>query len=387
MAFLPPPEPKSLLGRHRLLAPSASVRVSPLALGGMSLGDAWKFGMGECTKEMAFDLLDTFYNLGGNFIDTANMYQGGQSEQWIGEWMQKTDHRPEMVVATKYTMSPVTGQMQLQHSNFGGTGTKSMYLSIHSSLKNLQTDYVDIFFVHAWDYATGIPELMRSLNVLVDQGKVLYLGISDTPAWVVVKANAYARQHGLRPFSVYQGRYSAQERDLEREIIPMCRDEGMAIQAFGTLGGGLFKSPGTEDTGVRQVPAHLLVGREVSVSKVLDTVAKRHGVHLTAVALSYAMQKTPYLFPIVGGRKVEQLKANVEALSLELSPEDIAEIEKGYAFDLGFPHNMLNSNGAMVKGPQDVTLSAGVGYFDYVASPSAVKPHKGDLTAAWIAPA
>ena len=110
----------------------------------IGIGDAWKYGMGECTKEMAFELLDTFYDLGGNFIDTANMYQGGQSEQWIGEWMKKTGRRPEMVVATKYTMSPVTGHMQLQHSNFGGTGTKSMYLSIHNSLKNLQTEYVDI---------------------------------------------------------------------------------------------------------------------------------------------------------------------------------------------------------------------------------------------------
>ncbi|KAK7962616.1 aldo/keto reductase [Apiospora aurea] len=387
MAFLPPPVPKSLLGRHRLLAPSASVRVSPLTLGGMSLGEAWKMGMGECTKEMAFELLDTFYDLGGNFVDTANMYQGGQSEQWIGEWMQKTGRRPEMVVATKYTMNPMVGHMQLQHSNFGGTGTKSMYLSIHSSLKNLQTDYVDILFVHAWDFATGIPELMRSLNVLVDQGKVLYLGISDAPAWVVVKANAYARQHGLRPFSVYQGRYSAQERDLEREVIPMCHDEGMAVHAFGTLGGGQFKSPGAEDTGSRQLPPHLRIGREAAVSKVLDAVAKRHGVHITAVALAYAMQKTPYLFPVVGGRKVEQLKANVEALSLELSPEDVAEIEKGYDFDVGFPHNILNSNSTMVKGPQDVTLLAGMGHFDYVASPSAVKPHKGELTAAWKAPA
>lgn len=147
------------------------------------------------------------------------------------------------------------------------------------------------FFVHAWDYATGIPELMRSLNVLVDQGKVLYLGISDAPAWVVVKANAYARQHGLRPFSVYQGRYSAQERDLEREIIPMCLDEGMAVHAFGTLGGGQFKSTDSEDTGSRQVPPHLRIGREAAVSKVLDAVAKRHGVHITAVALAYAMRK------------------------------------------------------------------------------------------------
>lgn len=111
-------------------------------------------GMGDCTKEMVFELLDTFYDLGGNFIDTANMYQGGQSEQWIGEWMQKMGRRPELVVTTKYTMNPMVGQMQLQYSNFGGTGTKSMHLSIHSSLKNLQTDYVDIvcltpFFLHS----------------------------------------------------------------------------------------------------------------------------------------------------------------------------------------------------------------------------------------------
>lgn len=211
--------------------------------------------MGECTKEMAFELLDTYYDLGGNFIDTANAYQGGQSEQWIGEWMKKNGRRSEMVIATKYTMSFAAGQPG-QQSNFGGTGTKSMHMSIEKSLKNLQTDYVDLvsaclyqmavariadllkFYVHCWDYATQIPELMQSLNHLVSQGKVLYLGISDAPAWVVVKANAYAREHGLRPFSVYQGKYSAQTRDLERDVIPMCRDEGMAVHPWGVLGSG-----------------------------------------------------------------------------------------------------------------------------------------------------
>lgn len=230
--------PKSLLGRHRLLAPTASIRVSPISLGGMSLGNAWANMMGECSKETAFKLLDTYYDLGGNFIDTANAYHSGQSEQWIGEWMARTGRRSEMVLATKYTLSPMTGQ-PVQESNYGGTGTKSMHVSVHDSLRRLQTDYIDLYFVHAWDFATGIPELMQSLNNLVVQGKVLYLGISDTPAWVVTKANAYARAHGLRPFSVYQGRYSAQARDLEREVIPMCRDEGMAIHAWGTLGSGM----------------------------------------------------------------------------------------------------------------------------------------------------
>lgn len=257
----PPPPPKSVLGRHRLLAPSASVRVSPLSLGGISkksvflsfiffslskgiitkcylgLGDNWKGMMGECTKEQAFELLDAYYDLGGNFIDTANMYQFGQSEEWIGEWLQKTSRRSEIVLATKYTLSPIFGK-SVQQSNYGGTGTKSMRVAVDDSLKRLRVDYIDLYYVHAWDFATSIPELMQSLNTLVQQGKVLYLGISDTPAWVVTKANAYAREYGLRPFSVYQGRYSAMMRDLERDIIPMARDEGMAIHPWGVLGSG-----------------------------------------------------------------------------------------------------------------------------------------------------
>lgn len=142
MAFAAP-VPKSLLGRHRLLAPSAPVHVSPLSLGGMNFGTKGQKLMGDCTKEMVFELLAVYYDLGGNFIDTANAYHFGQSEQWIGEWLQKTGHRNEMVIATKYAISPMTGQ-GLQESNFGGTGTKSMHNSIEASLKNLMTDYVDL---------------------------------------------------------------------------------------------------------------------------------------------------------------------------------------------------------------------------------------------------
>ncbi|KAK6068446.1 norsolorinic acid reductase [Seiridium cupressi] len=379
MAFMPPTPPKSLLGRHRLLAPSASVRVSPLCLGGMSIGNAWQFGMGECTKEMAFELLDTFYDLGGNFIDTANTYQGGESEQWIGEWMAQNNRRSEMVVSTKYTMSPKTGH-PIQQSNYGGTGAKSLHLSIHNSLKALQTDYVDILYVHCWDYATEISELMHSLNVLINQGKVLYLGISDAPAWIVTKANMYARQNGLRPFSLYQGRYSVQERDLEREIIPMCQEEGMALQPFGVLGSGLFKSPDKPDTGARNMPPPMLIGREDSMSKVLDAVAKRHNVPITSVALAYTLQKAPNVFPVLGGRKPEHLKANIEALSLELTSEDVQEIEKGYDFDLGFPHTFMGFGG-MIRGPQDINVLTMMGYFDYVAPQKAILPHKGEITA------
>ncbi|CAI7631204.1 unnamed protein product [Penicillium discolor] len=331
--------------------------------------------MGECTKEQAFELLDAYYDLGGNFIDTANMYQFGQSEEWIGEWLQKTGRRSEIVLATKYTLSPIFGK-PVQQSNYGGTGTKSMRVAVDDSLKRLQVNYIDLYYVHAWDFATSIPELMQSLNTLVQQGKVLYLGISDTPAWIVTKANAYAREYGIRPFSVYQGRYSAMMRDLERDIIPMARDEGMAIHPWGVLGSGYFRSPdAAPKEGGRQTP-HVKTGREEQVSAALEVVAKRHQVPITSVALAYALQKAPYIFPMVGGNKVSHLKANIEALSLELTPEDVAEVDKGYDFDLGFPHNFLNLAGFMPQGPHHVSFLVGLGHFDYVEPTTAIKPLK-----------
>lgn len=158
----------------------------------------------------------------------------------------------------------------------------------------------------------SIPEIMQSLNHLVSTRKVLYLGISDTPAWVVVKCNDYARQHGLRQFSVYQGKWSAAERDFERDIIPMCMDEGMSLAPWGALGGGYFK-PKEQwgKDGGRNLPQYRAKDIE-GVSEVLEKVAKRKGTIMTSVALAYVMHKSPYVFPICGGRKVEHLKGNIE---------------------------------------------------------------------------
>jgi aryl-alcohol dehydrogenase-like predicted oxidoreductase len=186
-----PPPPLTALARHRQLAPTASVRVSPLCLGTMGFGDAMKGHMGECGKETAFEILDTFVAAGGNFIDTANVYQNEESEKWLGEWMSSHDNRESMVVATKYGSSYKIYDREKYgcQSNWGGAGTKSMKKSIEESLKKLQTEYVDLLFLHWWDYATTIPEIMHSLNDLVVAGKVHYLWISDTPAWVVSKVN------------------------------------------------------------------------------------------------------------------------------------------------------------------------------------------------------
>ena len=222
---------------------------------------------------------------------------------------------------------------------------------------------------------------MQSLNQLVLSGKVLYLGISDTPAWVVrlvdpplpilldsnsqacSKANEYARNHGLRQFSVYQGRWSAASRDFERDIIPMCQAEGMGLAPWGALGGGKFKS---EEQRRAQEGRNVQASEtEIKVSQALENVANRKDTAITSVALAYVMHKTPYVFPIVGGRKVDHLKGNIEALTLQLSDEDISEIESAVAFDPGFPHNFLYQP-PHAAGSQNVWLLSMAGTFDYV---------------------
>ncbi|KAH9844970.1 putative aryl-alcohol dehydrogenase AAD14, partial [Teratosphaeria destructans] len=237
--FDPAPEPKTPLGRYRILSSTAGVRVSPLQLGAMSIGDAWKDMMGSMSKEQSFALLDAFYDAGGNFVDTANNYQSEQSETWLGEWMQQRRNRDYMVIATKFTTPYTTYRDGPGLSvNFSGNHKRSLKVSLRDSLKKLQTDWIDILYVHWWDWTTSIEELMDSLDAVVKSGQVLYLGISDTPAWIVAACNTYARAHGKTPFSIYQGRWNVMLRDLEREVLPLCRHFGMALAPWDALGGG-----------------------------------------------------------------------------------------------------------------------------------------------------
>lgn len=238
---------------------------------------------------------------------------------------------------------------------------------------------------HRWDYTASIPEVMRSLNDLVASGKVNYLGISDTPAWIVSKANQYARDNGLRQFVVYQGMWNAGMRDFERDIIPMCINEGMGLCPYGVLGQGRFQTKqGYEEReknpeGRNFIP---LSEHDRSVSRHLEKIANRKGCQLLDVALQYVMQKTPYVFAIVGGRKVSHIEGNIEALKVALSDEDIAEVEKAYDFDPGFPHTFLS--GSLFNGDandnkggysaQDVWLLKGLGTTDYVESARSIRP-------------
>jgi aryl-alcohol dehydrogenase-like predicted oxidoreductase len=364
-----------------VLAPTAAVRVSPLCLGAMNFGDAHKARLGECSKDTAFEILDHFISEGGNFIDTSSSYQDEESETWLGEWMAARQNRDEMVIATKYSSSYKKHLKDKLQSNYGGNSAKSMKVSVEQSLKKLQTSYIDIFYLHWWDYSVSIPELMHGLNDLVTSGKVLYLGISDTPAWVVTKANQYARCTGLRQFVVYQGLWSAAIRDFERDIIPMCLDEGMALAPYGALGQGRFQSEDIFREREKSNPGRK--GRpydehDRAISRALEKIAKEKGSEITSVALAYVRHKAPYVFPIIGGRKLEHLKGNITALDLKLTDEEISEIDAAYKFDHGFPHTFLSgtlftgATPAAPNGPAGVWLTTPMGNFDWVEQPKSI---------------
>ncbi|KAI0643569.1 Aldo/keto reductase [Trametes meyenii] len=326
--YAPTPEPPTRLGYYRKLAPRAAIHVSPFCLGGMSIGDKWaEHGMGSMDKISSFKLLNTFFIAGGNFIDTANLYQDGSSEEFIGEWAEKRGIRNQLIIATKYTNNPFRGDKLAQKVNFVGNNVKSLGLSVDTSLQRLRTDYIDILYVHFWGQETDVEEMMDGLHTLVLSGKVLYLirlpsGVSDFPAWLIVKANAYARANGKTPFVIFQASYSVFERDIEREILPMCRHEGLALAVFSVLAKGHVRTDAEEarrkasGEGGRTIMggAWERTSEERAVCQVLECVTREAGVgnNVGAVAIAYVMHKAPYVFPIIGGRKVEHLLANVD---------------------------------------------------------------------------
>ncbi|KAJ7677888.1 aryl-alcohol dehydrogenase [Mycena polygramma] len=348
------PPPATKLGRYRQLAPRAAIHVSPLVLGGMSIGDKWAaHGMGAMDKKSSFELLDAYFDAGGNHIDTASNYQNGSSEEFIGEWMEARGYRDQVVIATKYTNMFNFDETVKQKNTYMGNNAKALHLSVEGSLRKLRTTYIDILYVHYWDLHTSVEEMMDGLHHLIASRKVLYLGISDTPAWFVVKANEYAKANGRTPFVVYQAPYSVTQREIEREILPMCRHEGLAITAWNVLAGGHIRTDAEEEkrkaTGEH---GRSVMGpwerneNEKKVCVALEVVAKKIGAqHITAVAIAYTMHKAPYLFPIIGGRKIEHLMANIEALDITLTPEQIAEIEAALPFDKGFPNNFIGEYG------------------------------------------
>jgi aryl-alcohol dehydrogenase-like predicted oxidoreductase len=334
--------------------------------------------MGSMDKTQSFKLLDAYYDAGGNFIDTANNYQDEQSEKWIGEWMKERQNRDLLVLATKFTTPYRSHELGKGKTvNYSGNHKRSIYMSVRDSLKKLQTEWIDILYLHWWDYTTSIEEIMDALHMLVEQGKVLYLGISDSPAWIVAAANTYARAHGKTPFCIYQGRWNVLHRDMEREIIPMARHFGMALAPWDVLGGGKFQSRKAIDErkknneALRSIMGSGQSDEEVRMSDALSKVAAEHGIESpTTIALAYVISKHPNVFPIVGGRKVEHLQDNMKALSIKLTEKQFEYLESVKPLDVGFPVNFLGMDPHETG--QSTSILAGSAPIAWVKNPRAI---------------
>jgi len=328
--------------RFKLLGKSG-LRVSELCLGAMTFGTAWEMG---ADKEESRRVFDTYAEAGGNFIDTANKYHEGESERMVGEFI-KAD-REHFVLATKYTLF-----MRHGDPNFSGNHRKNMVQSLEASLKRLDTDYIDLYWLHAWDYLTPVEEVMRALDDMVRAGKILYVGISDTPAWIVSRANMLAELKGWSPFVALQIEYSLLERTVERELIPMARELDLAVTPWGVLGAGMLsgkyndrKKELLEDKNHRlsEQSPKLAKEKNFEIAEEVIKVAKDIGKDPTQVALRWIIQRSDNIIPIVGARRAEQLKSNLGCLDFELSDDIVKRLDDVSKIDMGFPHSFLEND-------------------------------------------
>jgi aryl-alcohol dehydrogenase-like predicted oxidoreductase len=319
--------------RYKLLGKSG-LRVSELCLGTMTFGDDWGWG---APKDESRKIFDSFTEgAGGNFIDTANNYTNGTSEKFVGEFVRSD--RDRFVIATKYSLTE-----RKQDPNFGGNHRKNMRRSVEGSLQRLGTDHIDLLWLHMWDGMTPVEEVMRALDDLVRAGTVLYVGISDTPAWVVSQANTLAALRGWSRFVAYQGEYSLASRAPERDILPMTQAMDLAFLPWGALEGG-------ELTGKYNVPtdepkrSRDTNDRIKKIAAVLMEVAREAGYTPSQVAINWVRQKPYHMIPIIGARSEKQLMDNLGCLEFELTAEQVSQLDEASPIDLGFPHSFLSSN-------------------------------------------
>lgn len=318
--------------RYRLLGRSG-LRVSELALGAMTFGTETGFGV---DKDESRRVYAAFREAGGNFIDTANVYAAGTSETFLGEFM--TGERERLVLATKFT-----GGMRGRDINATGNARKNMMDSVHASLKRLDTDYIDLYWVHARDYLTPIEEVMRGLDDLVRQGKVLYVGVSDTPAWVVSQANTIAQFRGWSRFVGLQIRYSLVDRTVERELLPMARALDIAVTPWGIVGSGVLTGKYNRDSAAegRAQMRGQISDRQLMIAAEAMAVAKEIGATPSQVAIAWVRGGEGNIIPLVGARTEAQLAENLGALDVELTAAQRARLDEVSAITPGFPHDML----------------------------------------------
>jgi aryl-alcohol dehydrogenase-like predicted oxidoreductase len=333
--------------KYRLLG-NSGLRVSEISLGTMTFGEDWGWGAG---KDESRKIYDAYREMGGNFIDTANVYTNGTSESLLGEFM--SGHRESIVLATKYTNA-----MPTKDANASGNHRKSMVQAVEASLKRLKTDYIDLYWMHIWDQLTPAEETMRALDDLVRQGKILYVGVSDAPAWWVAQANTLAQLRGWTPFIAMQIEYSLIERTVENELIPLAKALNIGVTAWSPLSGGVLsgKYHGKDSAAADQgrMNGEMMKDfkpdqeRSARVVKALKSISDQVGRSMAQVALAWLRYRPVPVIPIIGARKFQQFQDNMASLELTLSPEQVKTLDDASRFALSFPYSMYSKD--LVRG-------------------------------------
>jgi aryl-alcohol dehydrogenase-like predicted oxidoreductase len=343
--------------QYRLLG-NSGLRVSEAALGTMTFGEEWGWGS---PRDEARKVYDAFREAGGNFIDTANFYTNGTSESFIGEFMK--DHRQSVVLATKYSnAAPGTDP------NAAGNQRKNMMQAVEASLKRLHTDYIDLYWVHIWDQITPVEEVMRGLDDLVRAGKVLYVGISDAPAWWIAQANTLAHLRGWSPFIGLQIEYNLIERTVERELVPMAKALNLGLTAWSPLARGMltgkYHGHGSSEQG--RMNNDMMKGlmpekqRTERIVAAVKTVSDETGRSMAQVALAWLRHRPVPVIPIIGARKLSQLQDNLASIELTLSADQLRTLDEASRIELGFPYSIYaleSARSTMYGGLRDQILA------------------------------
>jgi aryl-alcohol dehydrogenase-like predicted oxidoreductase len=314
---------------------SSGLRVSEICLGTMTFGTEWNFGADYKTSR---EIFDAFSEAGGNFIDTANLYTQGTSERFVGEFIHSD--RDHYVVATKYSLSERTGDV-----SFSGNNRKNLFRSVDESLKRMNTDYIDLLWLHAWDFMTPVEEVMRGFDDIVHTGKVHYIGISNAPAWIVSQANTIAGFRAWTRFTGLQIEYSLVERTPERDLLPMAKAFNIAVTPWTPLGGGVLTGKYLKgESGRLHTGSQRLTEKNEKIAMEVVRIAGEMGVTPAQVALRWTMQKDQLTIPIIGVRTKSQVDDNLGCLKFEIPPEFMKRLDEASHIDLGFPYSYLHSD-------------------------------------------
>jgi aryl-alcohol dehydrogenase-like predicted oxidoreductase len=352
---------------HYVTLGRSGLRVSPLCLGAMTFGE--DLGWGASVEESQ-RMIDRYIDLGGNFIDTANFYTKSHSEKIIGDHVGRhPGRRDRLVIATKFS-----GNLYPGDPNAGGSGRKAIVGSLENSLRRLQTDYIDLYWLHNWDVHTPIEETMATLETLVQSGKVRYIGVSDTPAWKIAQANVMAHFRGWSPFIGLQIEYSLLERTVEQELVPMALELGLGITPWSPLKSGVLSGKYTRDNADavqqgRGFAAGFLDEKAFGVLDALGEIARAHDTTVARAALAWVRQQPGVTSTIIGARRLDQMEDNIRSLEVELTAAELARLDEITRPAFGFPQNMqpifpaIHNGGTTVNGvhaePSDFGVIAG----------------------------